>query len=150
MRIGDHKKELAGGAIIAAFIGLGAAIPALGLFLGPFFKFGGGVVGGALGAYLIAEGARSGARAGAVIGFAGGILSGLIGFSLGTLLNAALMAGGEGSGGAGGALLLGIIGLFTGWIFVVIGAVSAGATVGWLFADTSEEEDPATQVRPRG
>lgn len=150
MRIGDHISELAGATVLAALIGLGAAIPAFGLFLGPFFKFGGGVVGGALGAYLIAEGARSGARVGVVVGLVGGILSGVLGFTIGTVLNIIWLSGGSGGDTVGGSVLLGIIGLFTGWIFLFLGAVLSAATVGWLFADTGEDEEAATSVRPRG
>lgn len=48
----DRVKYSGIGAAITFVFGLGPAIPAFGIFLGPLFTFGGGLVGGAIGGYV--------------------------------------------------------------------------------------------------
>lgn len=141
MELTTRQKHLGGAAALAAFVGLGAAIPAFGLFLGPFFKFGGGVLGGGLIAYLQSTGGRSGVRLGAIVGAVGGGVSAVLGSTVGTVLNVVVTA--DQGTELSGLLLLALVGFVTGWIFLLLGAALAGGAVGYLFGDVRETETVA-------
>jgi hypothetical protein len=133
----ERQQYIGLSAALIVLIGFATLIPLIGLFIGPLVKGFAGLVGGAVGAYLLVSNGRAGIRLGAIIGVVGGVASGLVNFVLNAFVVTAIGAAGE-SGAAGGlasGLFLGVIGLLTGWIFVVVGALIGGGAVGWLFGD---------------
>ena len=65
--VSDRTTHIGIGSAVTFVISLGTAIPAFGLFLGPFFTFGGGLVGGSVGGWLRGGGATEGAKTGLVV-----------------------------------------------------------------------------------
>lgn len=141
MRMSDRQEALLVGSGVITLIGLLSIIPFVGVLLGPLFKTVAGFVGGCVVAFLVASSGRSGARRGAVVGFAGGIVSAIVNWFANIALAGFISsADGEAASAAAGAALLGLVGAFTSWIFVVVGAVVGGGVVGWMFGDVRTEE----------
>lgn len=137
-RLTQRQKHILIASGIVFFVSLGVAIPAVGLFLGPIFTFGGGFLGGATIGFLRKNGGRNGAKNGFIVALVGGIPSSVVGVIVGTVLNAAVLSSQQGGSDSGASLLVfAIVGLFTGIVFKVLGGVLGGGIAGWFFDESA-------------
>lgn len=130
--VSDRMKHAGIGAAITFVIGLGPAIPALGMFVGFLFTFGGGLVGGAVAAGLHRRGGTEGVKVALIATLIGGVASSVVASIVGTLLNVVLVA--DASTEPGGYVLLSIIGFVTGIPLTLVGGALGGAVLGFLTA----------------
>lgn len=128
--VSSRQKNLGIGSAITFVISLGTAIPAFGLFLGPLFTFGGGLVGGGVGAGLEGGGGTAGAKNGLIIALVGGLTSSVVAVTIGTLLNFVISASDAGSSSPGGWLVIAAIGFVTGLAFTLFGGLIGGVVGG--------------------
>lgn len=130
--VSSRLKHTLIGAAVCGFVGLGTSIPALGLFAGPLFTFGGGLVGAATGAYLEGGDERDSIKLGLAVAVLGGVPSSIIGATLGTFLDMQLAQTGPNPSYAptSSYVVLAVIGFTTGLILTGLGALIGG----WLTA----------------
>lgn len=127
--VSDRTTQIGIGSAVTFVISLGTAIPAFGLFLGPFFTFGGGLVGGGVGGWLRGGGATEGAKTGLIVALVGGIASSIVAVVVGTALNLVFVSD-SASSDLGGYVVLAAIGFVSGLVFTLIGGLIGGTVTG--------------------
>lgn len=130
--VSDRMKHTAVGAAITFVVGLGTAIPAFGLFLGPLFTGGGGFLGGAVAAGLHRRGGVEGVKVALIAVLIGGVTSSIVASIVGTILNFLVVGPGEAQTNLTGYLGLAVIGFVTGLVFTLVGGAIGGAIAGFL------------------
>jgi hypothetical protein len=132
--VSERVKWVGAGSIVTFFVGLGPAIPAVGIFTGPLFTFGGGFLGGAVASGLSDGAEREGMKLGLAVAFIGGLSSAMVAIPLGTFLNMQVV---DTITQSWVWVVYAAVGLFVGMFLTFLGGAIGGGLVGYLTKSSS-------------